>query len=137
MGTYGGSTIRNYIYGVRAWHIIHGAKWKINSKEIDTLFKSGNKSAPKETRKKTKQPWTLEYLTKICQNLDRAKPKDAAVLTCLTTAFWGTARLGEVTVPNLKALNPAIHVKVSDVRRDVLDRNNIASTVINIPYTKV
>ena len=40
-------------------------------------------------------------------------------------------------MPNLKAFNPAIHVKVSDVRRDVLDRNNIASTVINIPYTKV
>ena len=69
VGTYGGSTIWNYVYGVWAWHIIHGAKWKINSKEINALFKSGNKSALKEMRKKTKQPWTLKYLTKSVRTL--------------------------------------------------------------------
>ena len=31
VGTYGGSTIRNYVYGIRAWHIIHGIKWDINN----------------------------------------------------------------------------------------------------------
>ena len=64
-------------------------------------------------------------------------PKDAAILACLTTAFWGTARLGEVTVPNLKSFKPETHVKVSDVRHDVLDRNSLKQTVIFIPWMKV
>ena len=37
VGTYSSSTIKNYVYSVQAWHIIHGAKWKINNNEIDGL----------------------------------------------------------------------------------------------------
>ena len=98
VGTYGGSTIRNYVYGIRAWHIIHGIKWDINNNEIETLLRAGHKQSPKEARRTAKKPWTLDYLTEVCQGLKRDKPKDAAILACLTMAFWGTARLGEVTV---------------------------------------
>ena len=63
-------------------------------------------------------------------------PKDAAIHACLTTAFWGTARLGEVTVPKLDGFNPRTHVKVSDVRHDVKDRNSCSETVFFIPWTK-
>ena len=120
MGTYGGSTIRNYIYGIRAWHIIHGIKWNIYNNETETLLKAGHKLSLKEARRKVKEPWTMDYLTTICQSLKRDKPKDAAVLTCLTTAFWGTARLGEVTVKTPTTFDPNIHVKVSDVHYGVL-----------------
>ena len=97
-GTYGGSTIQNYVYAVRAWHIIHGAKWKINEDEVEALLKASSKLSPKEARRKEKKPWSVTYLTDICQKLHLNKPKDAAIHVCLTTAFWGTARLGEVTV---------------------------------------
>ena len=136
-GTYGGSTIRNYVYGVRAWHIIHGAPWKVNDNEVEALLKAGSKLTPKESKRKEKEPWTVDYLTQICQSLDRNNPKDAAILACLTTAFWGTARLGEVTVPKLDGFDPAIHVKTSDVQHDVRDRNDLEETVIFIPWTKV
>lgn len=137
VGTYGGSTIRNYVYGIRAWHIIHGTKWRVNEEEVDSLFKAGNKLTPKDSRKREKQPWTIEYLTKICQNLRKEDPKDAAIHACLTTAFWGAARLGEVTVPKLDSFDPIIHVKPSDVQYGVLDRNRHEQTVIFIPWTKV
>ncbi|KAF8950274.1 hypothetical protein BDZ97DRAFT_1688518, partial [Flammula alnicola] len=26
-GVYSGSTLKNYFYGVRAWHILHGLPW--------------------------------------------------------------------------------------------------------------
>ena len=136
-GTYGGSTIKNYVYGIRAWHIIHGVEWKVNDNEVDALFKAGNKMSPKEARRKEKEPWTVDYLTKICENLNANDPKDAAIHACLTTAFWGTARLGEVTVPKLDGFDPAIHVKISDVQHDVRDRNDLEETVIFIPWTKV
>jgi hypothetical protein len=136
IGTYGGSTIKNYVYGIRAWHIVHGIEWERNSNELDALFKAGNRLAPKESRKKEKKPWLKADLITICKSLKEDDPKDVAILACLTTAFWGTARLGEVTVPNLKSFNPETHVKVSDVKHDVLDRNSLKQTVIFIPWTK-
>ena len=39
-GTYGDNTIWNYIYGIRAWHIMHGTPWKVNDNEVDTLLKA-------------------------------------------------------------------------------------------------
>ena len=135
-GTYGGSSIRNYVYGIRAWHLIHGIRWSVNEDELDALFAAGKKIAPKESRKEQKKPWTLEYLSNICSHLDLDDPKDAAILACVTTAFWGTARLGEVTVPKLSGFDPARHVKPADVQQGVRDRNDLEETVIFLPWTK-
>ena len=136
-GTYGGNTIRNYVYGIRAWHITHGTPWKVIDNEVDALLKASHKLTPKESRRKEKEPWTVGYLTDICNNLDPNNPEEAAILACLTTAFWGTARLGEVTVPRLDGFDPAIHVKTSDVQHGVRDRNDLEETVISLPWTKV
>jgi hypothetical protein len=136
VGTYGGSTIKNCVYSIRAWHITHGLPWNPNPNEVEALLTAGKKMAPTESKKKEKEPWTVEYLSKICEALDKNDPKDAAVLTCLTTAFWGTARLGEVTVPRLDAFNPRIHVKGSDVSDDERDRNNLKQTTFFLPWTK-
>ena len=87
---------------------------------METLLKAGHKLSLKEARRKVKEPWTMDYLTTICQSLKRDKQKDAAVLTCLTTAFRGTARLGEVMVKTPTTFDPNIHVKVSDVHYGVL-----------------
>ena len=92
---------------------------------------------PKDAKRKQKEPWTLEYLTKICNGLNSDDPKDIAIRACLTTAFWGTARLGEVTIPNLKAFDAEIHVKPSDLRFGVMDRDNNEQTVITLPWSKV
>ena len=136
-GTYGSSTIKNYVYGIKAWHVIHGATWKVNDSEVEALLKASGKMAPKESRKKEKQPWTLKHLTEICEALNPNQPKDAAIHACLTTAFWGTARLGEVTVPKLNAFDPNIHVKVSNVQHNIRDRNQLEETIIFLPWTKV
>ena len=48
--TYGGSSIQNYVYSIRAWHIIHGIKWEVDNNEIETLLRAGHKQSPKEAR---------------------------------------------------------------------------------------
>lgn len=133
---YGGNTIKNFVYGIRAWHIIHGTPWRVVDHELQALLTAGNRRAPKDSKRDEKQPWTIDYLEQICRHLNANDPKDAAILACLTTTFWSTARLGEVTVENLKSFNPQRHVKVSDVRFDVPDRNNLTVTEIFIPWTK-
>ena len=57
------------------------------------------------------------------------------VLACLTTTFWGAARLGEVTVPNLSAFDPRRHIKRSDLGESV-DRRGLKTTTIHVPMTK-
>lgn len=136
-GIYGGSTIKNYLYGVRAWHIIHGLPWKVNDDEIKALLTASTKLAPKESSRKEKEPWTVDHLTAVCGQMDLNNPEDAAFLACITTAFWGAARLGEVTVPSLDAFDPALHVKRRDVESNVRDRNGLEQTVLFIPWTKV
>lgn len=136
-GIYGGSTVKNYVYGVRAWHIIHGLPWKVNDDEIKALLTASTKLSPKESARKEKEPWTIAHLTAVCNQMDRSNPEDAAFLACITTAFWGATRLGEVTVPNLDAFDPALHVKLRDVEFNVKDRNGFEQTVLFIPWTKV
>ena len=135
-GVYGGGTMRNYVYGIKAWHTIHGARWEVNDGEVEALLTAGRKLAPSGSRRKEKAPWTVAYLGSICSDLDRDDPRDAAVIACLTTAFWGGARLGEVTVPRLNAFDPLRHIKASDVAQGVTDRNGLEETVFHLPWTK-
>lgn len=53
----------------------------------------------------------------------------------MTTTFYVAACLGEFTIPTLKAFDPAIHVKPSDIHIDY-DHNSLKSTVFHLPRTK-
>ena len=69
-GTYRGSTIWNYVYRIRAWHVIHGIHWKVNEDELEALLSAGKKITLKTSRKEQKQPWTVKYLSDICNHLN-------------------------------------------------------------------
>ena len=135
-GTYAGSTVKNFVYGVQAWHIIHGSMWKIDAIHLQTFLTARKKLAPPDTRKGEKVPWSIKYLKRICQGLNQRSPKDAAMLACLTTAFWGIARVGEVTVPDAQGFKASLHVKPADVHFDVQDKNGLVQMEFHLPWTK-
>lgn len=136
MGIYASSTVKNFIYGVHAWHIIHGIAWKINTDQLQALLTAGRRLTPVNTKKDEKAPWSVEYLEKVCQGLNTRSPKDVTISTCLTTAFWGTARVGEVTVLNSQSFDPSRHVKPADVRFDVQDKNSLLQMEFTLPWSK-
>ena len=37
-GSYSGSTISNYVHGIRAWHVLHGLEWRLNPLELDAAL---------------------------------------------------------------------------------------------------
>ncbi|KIK75864.1 hypothetical protein PAXRUDRAFT_18615 [Paxillus rubicundulus Ve08.2h10] len=45
-------------------------------------------------------------------------PLHVAVFVCLTTAFYATARTGELTTKTLRSFDPLSHIKPTDVRVD-------------------
>ncbi|CAA7268205.1 unnamed protein product [Cyclocybe aegerita] len=134
-GAYTGGTISNYVFGVRAWHLLHGVSWRMNSSELETLLKAAAKAAPASTKRKKRLPYTKEFMLAIRDKLDLETPLDAAVYACLTTTFWSAARLGEFTVKNLTDFKATHHVKPSDVITTT-DANGLTTTAFHIPVTK-
>ncbi len=48
-GVYAGSTIRNYVAGLRAWHLLHRIGWSIDEDEQNRLLASADTSSPESS----------------------------------------------------------------------------------------
>lgn len=134
-GAYAGGTIANYLYGVRAWHLIHGVKWEVNETEMDLLLKAAERTAPPSSTRKKRRPYTPAYIEALRTHLDLNNPLDAACFACLTTTFYSAARLGEFTVRTLKSFDVTKHVQRHHVSTD-RDRNGNTVTSFALPWTK-
>lgn len=135
VGSYSGSAVANFLYGLRAWHLVHGLTWKINKLEMDGLLKAAITLAPETSKRKKRRPYTIDFINKILEQLDPDDPFDAATRSCLLTTFYSAARVGETTVPTLNAFNPRLHVKPTNVR-DIVTREGRQMTEITLPTTK-
>jgi hypothetical protein len=134
-GIYSASAISNYTAAVRAWHTVHGIPWEVESLELKAIIKGAKRMAPRTSVRKKREPITVDYIEKVYPHFSMTEPLDVAVFACLTSAFWATARLGELTIQNLAAFDPEIHVKRSDVGERV-DRRGLKTTTIHVPQTK-
>lgn len=134
-GCYSGSTISNYVHGVRAWHVLHGLPWKLNSMEMDALMKGAERMTPSSSRRKKRVPYTPDFLASLRLQLHLDQPFDAAVWACLTACFYAAARVGELTVPRITSFDPSHHVTPSNLRTET-DRNHLEVTVLHVPHTK-
>ncbi|KAF8814411.1 hypothetical protein BYT27DRAFT_7250068 [Phlegmacium glaucopus] len=133
--TYSHSAVSNYLYGLRAWHLLHGVAWDLNEPEIETLLKGADRVAPALSKRKKRRPFTTEYIEMIQRQLDMTNHLDTAVLACLTTCFYAAARLGEFTVPRLEAFNPSSYVTTANLRTES-GPNHSEVTVLHIPRMK-
>lgn len=134
-GFYSGKTLANYFYAIRAWHLLHGAPWRMNQPEMKAALDGATILAPPSSKRPKRVPLTIDTILAIASRMDFSKPLDAAVYACLTTTFFSAARLGEFTLPSLKAFVHNRHVKPSDIRRDQ-DRHGLKVTVFHLPHTK-
>ena len=134
-GFYSGSTITNYLCGIKAWHTIHGIPWALNEAESDALLKAAITLASASTKRPPRDPYTIDTLVTIRNHLALDTPLHAAVFTCLTTAFYATARTGELTTKTLQSFNPQSHIKPSDVSTQ-RDRQGNVVWNFHLPITK-
>jgi hypothetical protein len=134
-GAYSGKTIYNYVYGIRAWHVLHGLTWQINEPEIKALLTAASKLTPASSKRKKRRPYTPDYMAKLKGQLNLQDPLDAAVFACLTTCFYAAGRVGEFTTKRLDGFDPAKHVTPANLREEE-DRNGLRVTVLHLPSTK-
>jgi hypothetical protein len=107
----------------------------MNAAEMKAALDGASILAPPSSRKPKRSPMTVFTIESLATKIDRSSPIGAAVYACLTTTFFSAARLGEFTIPSLKAFLPDHHVKPSDVHHDQ-DRHGLRVTVFKLPRTK-
>jgi hypothetical protein len=134
-GSYSGKTVSSYVHGIRAWHILHGKSWSLDENQIDAMLQAAKNLTPSSLKRKKQPPYTVAFMASILRKLDPNDPLDAAVGSCLTTAFYSMARAGEFTVRNLSSFDSSVHIKRSDIRQET-DHNGLVTTIFCLPGTK-
>ncbi|EGO04049.1 hypothetical protein SERLA73DRAFT_41009, partial [Serpula lacrymans var. lacrymans S7.3] len=134
-GQYSNKTIRNYVYGIRAWHILHGLEWHMNEPEIPSLLTATWALIPPSSKWPPREPFTIELICKVKEGLDLSKPFDAAFFACITTTLFAAARLGEFTIASVSEFDPNVHCSISGIS-DVVDRHGFKVKGFVLPVTK-
>ncbi|ESK93217.1 tyrosine recombinase [Moniliophthora roreri MCA 2997] len=135
-GTYSGAAIKNFVYGVRAWHVVHGTNWQMKEAEMKALLRASVHMTPGSLKKKKRQPWTIPFIKSILEELNPDDSIDAVIAACLTTTFYSGACLGEFTVPKLNDFHPDKYITWAHMSAGK-DRNSFEVTIFHIPRTKL
>lgn len=127
--TVSSSTIKNYISGIRAWHIRNGYTFT-RSDRLNLLTRA---SRPLANKKPLRPPVSFEMLLALYDGLNHKDPFDACVFACATCAFWGLARLGELLPAafNFKR-DPTPFPSPTSITQG--DQNSLK---LHLPWTKV
>jgi hypothetical protein len=128
-------SIKKYLAGLRAWHVFHKEKFPdINKARIDLMLKASAKEDELVGKQAKKLPMMLWHMTHLWKELSHGSDFDKAVLDMAVVAFWGLARLSELSYDSeLGTVNFASSVLTSDV---VFDTENIGVASIAIRNAK-
>ncbi|PLW17779.1 hypothetical protein PCASD_22102 [Puccinia coronata f. sp. avenae] len=93
--------LQHYLSGVRAWHAFHGERFPQEATERLNLIiwacARANARFPPQHLKKAVH---IRHLVFLAETLHSGTNKDWAILDCALVAFWGMARLKELTNAN-------------------------------------
>ncbi|KAH7868142.1 uncharacterized protein C8R40DRAFT_995890, partial [Lentinula edodes] len=134
-GTVSGSTIRSWLSGIRAWHILNRAPWPSNS-EFITLARRAANIKGSQHKRPLRNPITLQHLLVLHSALDFSVPFHCAIWAVALICFWGCRRLGELTIPSKSAFDPKFHVIRSGILSDFLLQSSRTRIKFHIPWTK-
>jgi hypothetical protein len=95
LGRRAGSTVRNQLAGLKAWHAAWNAEWNGRSR-LQYILNGVEKMRPPSSMRNQRLPITKEMLRTLHKSLDFKTPFDAAVFAAACTLFWGQCRAGEV-----------------------------------------
>ncbi|KAJ7722079.1 hypothetical protein DFH07DRAFT_932613 [Mycena maculata] len=127
-GVHSGSTARNNIAAVKAWHVAQNAQWNGGSR-LHYVLAGVDNLAPESSKRPPRPPINAIMLRTLYEGLDFSNPRDVAVFAAACVAFWGQCRLGEIL--------PTTACQHLPTRRHISrsSRNN-RSTTFRLPRTK-
>ncbi|KAH6901815.1 hypothetical protein BKA70DRAFT_1113599 [Coprinopsis sp. MPI-PUGE-AT-0042] len=137
-GLYSGSLLKNHLYGLKAWHTLHGLAWSLDDDRMKAVLKAAERLAPAESCLPPRPPYTPAIIEALYPHFDLSQPLDASVYSCLTTTFWAIGRTGEFTVPSIKAFKqqPSNWVTPANVTSGLVGPLGLPVTEFKVPVTK-
>ncbi|KAJ7760893.1 hypothetical protein DFH07DRAFT_694027, partial [Mycena maculata] len=131
-GIHAGSTARNNIAALKAWHIAQNAQWN-GSSRLHYVLAGVEKLAPQSTKRPPRPPINAVMLRALYDTLDFSNSRDIVVFAAACIAFWGQCRLGEI-LPTSSLPNACKHLPT---RRHISHSSrNQRSTTLRLPRTK-
>ncbi|KAJ6469722.1 hypothetical protein C8R47DRAFT_765622 [Mycena vitilis] len=97
IGTCSGKCIRNWLCGLRLWHVYNDAPWHGDDGWLPALKKSADKAGV-SFKRPPRGPITREHMRAYRATLDLSTPHGAARWSTATSCFWGCRRLGELVI---------------------------------------
>ena len=95
-------------------HFFHNKPFpQVEERRLDHILNASARVDASTTKIEKKPPILLTHLAWLEQQLSLKTPKDVAVLDMALVAFWGMARLGELTAKDAQSYPPVL---ASDVR---------------------
>ena len=134
-GSIGASGFSNWLSGLRAWHMYHNFPRCGDDEFVQLTLKGATKLAPGHSTRDPCPPVLIAHLDAVYDAMDFRNSYDAACWAVVCTAFWGLARLGEITVSSQKLVDPTRNVQ----RKTLLtwsDDFGVKSVTIRLPWTK-
>ncbi|EFP83172.2 uncharacterized protein PGTG_09125 [Puccinia graminis f. sp. tritici CRL 75-36-700-3] len=126
------NTLSKYLAGLQMWHVYHNAVYPADSKtKVATFLKSSAYIDAETDKKPKKKPVTIENLVKLTELLIDGDPFQKALLDLSVVAFWGMARLAELTYNEGSGpLRKTASLLTTDVELVYKERENLAKLTI-------
>lgn len=95
--TISSATIKNYLNGIRAWHIVrHTRIPKSDTEVVKVLLRATKRNKEEKSLVTEKHPVMVHQLFELLKNSHGKSAKHDLAVTIALVAFWGMARLGEL-----------------------------------------
>ncbi|KAF5324753.1 hypothetical protein D9611_004181 [Ephemerocybe angulata] len=135
---YSGSTVRNYVSGVRAWHTCHALTWRVDEIHLTAALRAADRLAPPTSKKPKRPPVTPAWLEAIAAKMNASSHLDAALFACLCTVFWSVSRLGEFAVKGAVASFPTSKAprRAAFTEHVRVPQGDLFVSQVHIPATK-
>jgi hypothetical protein len=131
-GVHAGTTARNNIAALKAWHIVQGVEWK-GSSRLHYVLAGVENLAPDSSKRPPRPPINATMLRVLYDGLDFSSPADVAIFAAACVAFWGQCRLGEL-LPVSRSPGAA---KFLPTRRHISQSTRSdRATILRLPRTK-
>jgi hypothetical protein len=108
-GATSGRTIKSWLSGIRAWHLINHAPWYGDDEWVQMARTSANKEGSQHKRP-LRAPVSIEHLLALRRVLILSNPFHAAIWAVALVTFFGCRRLGETTLKSVSSFDPGLHV---------------------------
>lgn len=91
------ATIKNYLNGIRAWHIVRHTRIPRTDQEVvKVLLRATKRNKEEKSLVTVKKPVMVQQLFDLLKNSTGKSARHDLATTVALVAFWGMARLGEL-----------------------------------------